>query len=67
MSCAAQLEIRLAEEVSNGADAAGLVLGAAIPFILTSRADSVRTRLAYSAVGALYAHHLLQQKQEPTS
>jgi len=45
-----------------GADAAGIVLGAAVPIILTSRADSVRTRLASTAVGALYAHYLAQQK-----
>ncbi len=38
------------------ADAAGIVLGAKVPIILTSRADSVRTRLASCAVAALYAH-----------
>jgi phosphate acetyltransferase len=37
------------------ADAAGIVLGARVPIILTSRADSVRTRLASSAVGAILA------------
>ncbi len=37
------------------ADAAGIVLGARVPIILTSRADSVRTRLASCAVAALYA------------
>lgn len=37
------------------ADAAGLVLGARVPIVLTSRADSVRTRLASCAVGALDA------------
>jgi phosphate acetyltransferase len=37
------------------ADAAGLVLGARVPIILTSRADSVRTRLASCAVAVLYA------------
>jgi phosphate acetyltransferase len=46
-----------------GADAAGIVVGAAVPIILTSRADSVRTRLASTAVGALFAHHLVQEKQ----
>lgn len=35
------------------ADAAGIVLGARVPIILTSRADSVRTRLASCAVAAL--------------
>jgi len=39
-----------------GADAAGIVLGARVPIILTSRADSVRTRMASCAVAALYAH-----------
>jgi phosphate acetyltransferase len=37
------------------ADAAGIVLGARVPIILTSRADSVRTRMASSAVAVLYA------------
>ena len=37
------------------ADAAGIVLGARVPIILTSRADSVRTRLASCAVAVLYA------------
>jgi phosphate acetyltransferase len=37
------------------ADAAGIVLGARVPIILTSRADSVRTRLASCAVAAIYA------------
>jgi phosphotransacetylase/acyl dehydratase len=38
------------------ADAAGIVLGARVPVILTSRADSVRARMASCAVAALYAH-----------
>jgi len=38
------------------ADAAGIVLGARVPIILTSRADSVRARIASCAVAALYAH-----------
>jgi phosphate acetyltransferase len=37
------------------ADAAGIVLGARVPVILTSRADSVSTRLASCAVAALVA------------
>jgi phosphate acetyltransferase len=36
-----------------GADAAGIVLGARVPIILTSRADSVLTRLASCAVALL--------------
>ncbi len=39
-----------------GADAAGIVLGARVPIVLTSRADSVRTRLASTAVMALVAN-----------
>ncbi len=38
------------------ADSAGLVLGARVPVILTSRADSVRARIASCAVAALAAH-----------
>jgi len=38
------------------ADAAGVVLGARVPIILTSRADNQRTRLASCGVAALYAH-----------
>jgi phosphate acetyltransferase len=37
------------------ADAAGIVLGARVPVVLTSRADSVRTRLASCAIASLYA------------
>jgi phosphotransacetylase len=39
-----------------GADSAGIVLGTRVPIVLTSRADSVRTRLASTAVMALVAH-----------
>ena len=38
-----------------GADSAGVVLGAKVPIILTSRADSVMARLASCAVAALVA------------
>jgi phosphate acetyltransferase len=38
------------------ADAAGLVLGARVPIVLTSRADSVRSRMASCAAAVLYAH-----------
>jgi phosphotransacetylase len=38
------------------ADAAGLVLGARVPIVLTSRADSVRSRIGSSAVAMLAAH-----------
>lgn len=39
-----------------GADSAGIVLGTRVPIVLTSRADSVRTRLASAAVLKLLAH-----------
>ncbi len=39
------------------ADSAGLVLGARVPITLTSRADSVQSRLASCAVAVLVAHH----------
>jgi phosphate acetyltransferase len=39
-----------------GADSAGIVLGARVPIVLTSRADTVRTRLASAAVMTLVAH-----------
>ena len=38
------------------ADSAGLVLGARVPIILTSRADSVRARIASCAVAVRVAH-----------
>jgi phosphate acetyltransferase len=38
-----------------GADAAGIVMGARVPIILTSRADSMHARLASCAVAALVA------------
>ena len=40
----------------SGADAAGIVLGARVPIILTSRADKVRTRMASAAVAMLLAY-----------
>ena len=39
-----------------GADSAGIVLGTRVPIVLTSRADTVRTRLASTAVLALIAN-----------
>jgi len=38
------------------ADSAGLVLGARVPIILTSRADSVRSRIASCGIAMLVAH-----------
>jgi phosphotransacetylase len=48
----------LAKQLSYlaGAEGAGIVLGARVPIVLTSRADSVRSRLASTAVMALLAH-----------
>ncbi|PWQ96596.1 bifunctional enoyl-CoA hydratase/phosphate acetyltransferase [Leucothrix pacifica] len=43
-----------------GADAAGLVLGARVPIILTSRADDALTRLASATLAQLYVN---QQRQ----
>jgi len=47
----------LAKQLSYlaGAEGAGIVLGARVPIVLTSRADSARTRLASAAVMALVA------------
>lgn len=39
------------------ADSAGIVVGARVPITLTSRADSVESRLASCAVAALVVHH----------
>ncbi|MGI9232443.1 MAG: phosphate acetyltransferase [Woeseiaceae bacterium] len=48
----------LAKQLSflANADSAGLVLGAKVPIILTSRADGVRTRIASCGVAMLAAH-----------
>jgi phosphate acetyltransferase len=48
----------LAKQLSflANADSAGVVLGARVPIILTSRADSVRSRIASAAVAMLAAH-----------
>lgn len=44
------------------ADAAGVVLGARVPIVLTSRADNVRTRLASCGVAMLHAHAMLGEE-----
>jgi phosphate acetyltransferase len=46
------------------ADGAGIVLGARVPIVLTSRADSPRTRMASCAVAALYAN--ARRQRAPT-
>ncbi len=48
------------------ADSAGVVLGAKVPIILTSRADSVRSRIASCAVAMLAAHARRQSLQSAT-
>lgn len=45
------------------ADAAGIVLGARVPIVLTSRADNTMTRMASCAVAALFADR--RQRTEP--
>ena len=45
------------------ADAAGIVLGARVPIVLTSRADNARTRMASCAVAMAFAHN--QRAQSP--
>ena len=44
------------------ADSAGIVLGARVPIILTSRADSAEARLASCAVAVAYAYWKLENK-----
>jgi len=57
----------LAKQLSflANADSAGLVLGARVPIILTSRADSVRARIASCAVAMLAAH--ARRKAQPAA
>lgn len=40
-----------------GADAAGIVVGARVPIVLTSRADGVLSRLASAAIAQLFVHN----------
>jgi phosphate acetyltransferase len=49
------------------ADAAGIVLGARVPIILTSRADSIRTRMASCAVAVLYADARRRTAAQPAT
>ncbi len=58
----------LAKQLSflANADSAGLVLGARVPIILTSRADSVRSRIASCAVAVLAAHARRQSLRQAT-
>lgn len=47
-------------------EAAGVVLGARVPIVLTSRADSVRARRASAATAVLHAHALRRGEHLPT-
>jgi phosphate acetyltransferase/phosphate butyryltransferase len=47
------------------AEAAGIVLGARVPIILTSRADKTLTRLSSCALALLWTHH--QQSRNPSA
>jgi len=47
------------------ADSAGIVLGARVPIVLTSRADSARARMASCAVAALFAD--ARRRRAPTA
>ncbi|MEO1204878.1 MAG: bifunctional enoyl-CoA hydratase/phosphate acetyltransferase [Pseudomonadota bacterium] len=44
-----------------GADAAGIVLGARVPIVLTSRADGALARQASCALAQLFVHHQVKQ------
>ena len=57
----------LAKQLSflAGADAAGVVCGARVPIILTSRADSARTRLASCAVAVVMARAAMAAPGQP--
>jgi phosphate acetyltransferase len=48
-----------------GADAAGLVLGARVPIILTSRSDSLKVRLASVAFAKLVADRTTAARPPP--
>ena len=43
-----------------GAEAAGIVMGAQVPIVLTSRADDTPTRVASCALAKLFSHHSLK-------
>ena len=58
----------LAKQLSflANADSAGIVIGARVPIILTSRADSVRSRIASCGVAMLAAHARMRSTQAVT-
>ena len=46
----------------GGASAAGVVMGARVPIVLTSRADNQSSKLVSCAIASLYADHLLRRQ-----
>ena len=52
-------------EYLGGAQAAGLVMGAKVPIVLTSRADSAHSRIASCAIAMLLIAHRLRALAEP--
>ena len=53
-------------EYLGGAQAAGLVMGAKVPIVLTSRADSAHSRIASCAIAMLLIAHRLRALAVPT-
>jgi len=47
-------------------EAAGVVLGARVPIVLTSRSDSIRARRASAATAVLHAHAIRRGMHQPT-
>lgn len=52
-------------EYLGGAELAGVVIGASVPVVLTSRADNARARLASCAVAACYANAVPLDRDRP--
>jgi phosphate acetyltransferase len=51
-------------EYLGGAQAAGIVMGARVPIVLTSRADSAHSRIASCAIALLLIRHRLRELAE---
>jgi phosphate acetyltransferase len=49
-----------------GAESAGIVLGATVPIILTSRADGILSRLASCVLAQLYVHYRASENDKQT-
>jgi phosphate butyryltransferase len=50
-----------------GATVAGIVLGASVPIVLTSRAETLETRVASFAVAAVLHHRRMPRPESPTT